>query len=93
MQEKYLRNHAYENILLEILCFKFVHFQKYYFSIASLSQENSELITWQGMLQRKSRNISVVVVMDFWWLIQLPDEVQTFDTQKFKGAEDLLHHV
>ena len=82
MQEKYLRNHACENILLEIPCFKFVNFQKYYFSIASLSQENSELITWQGMLQRKSRNISVVVVMDFWWLIQLPDEVQTFGTQK-----------
>ena len=43
MQEIYLRKHACENILLEILCFKFVSFQKNYFSIASLSDENREL--------------------------------------------------
>ena len=45
--------------------------------------ENSAF-TWQGMLQRKSRNISVVVVMDFWWLIQLPDEVQLSVHKNFK---------
>ena len=42
-QEKYLRMHACENILLEIPCFKSVNFQKNYFSIASLSEENREI--------------------------------------------------
>ena len=57
-----------------------------------MKTENSAF-TWQGMLQRKSRNISVAVVMDFWWLTESPDEVQTFSTQKFQGGEDLLHHI
>ena len=61
--------------------FQICQFSKKYFSIASLSEENRELgFTLQGMLQRKSRNISVVVVTDFQWLIQSPDEVQTFGT-------------
>ena len=54
--------------------------------------ENSAF-KWEGMLQRKSRNISVVVVMDFWWVIQLPNEVQTFGMQKFQEGEDFLHHI
>ena len=33
--------------------------------------ENSVFIL-QGILQRKSRNIFMVVVMDFWWVIQSP---------------------
>ena len=49
--------------------------------------------TWQGMLQRKSRNISLTVAMDFWWLTESPDEVQTLDSQKFQGGEDLLRHI
>ena len=40
---KYLRMHACKNILLEIPSFKSVNFQKKYFSIASLSEENREL--------------------------------------------------
>ena len=94
-QEKYLRMHACENILLEIPCFKSVNSQKKITSVLHHYQRKTEnsAFTWQGMLQRKSRNISVAVVMDFWWLTESPDEVQTFDTQKFQGGEDLLRHI
>ena len=40
--KKYLRQHACENILLEIPCFSFVNFPKNYFSIASLSEDSTE---------------------------------------------------
>ena len=85
MQEKYLRMHACKNILLEIPSFKSVNFQKNT-SVLHRYQRKTEnsAFTLQGMLQRKSRNISVVVVTNFWWLIQSPDEVQTFGTWKFQ---------
>ena len=78
---KYLRMHACKNILLEIPSFKSVNFQKNT-SVLHRYQRKTEnsAFTLQGMLQRKSRNISVVVVTNFWWMIQSPDEVQTFGT-------------
>ena len=75
--------------------FQICQFSKKITSVLHHYQRKTEksAFTWQGMLQRKSRNISVAVVMDFWWLTESPDEVQTFDTQKFQGGEDLLRHI
>ena len=42
---------------------------------------------------RENQETSQTVVMDFWWLTESPDEVQTFDSQKFQGGEDLLRHI
>ena len=42
-QEKYLRMCACENTLLETPSFKHVNFQKNYFSMPSLSEDNREL--------------------------------------------------
>ena len=71
-QEKYLRMCACENTLLETPSFKHVNFQKNYFSMPSLSEDNRELSVHITILQRKSRNMFMVVVMDFWWVIQSP---------------------
>ena len=56
-QEKYLRMRACENILLEIPCFKPINFQKNYFSISLLSENNREFgfhIT--GYFEEKIKN-------------------------------------
>ena len=68
-QEKYLRMCACENRhhLSNVSIFK-----KNYFRMPSLSEDNRELSVHITVLQRKSRNIFVVVVMDFWWVIQSP---------------------
>ena len=56
----------------------------------SLSEDNRELSVHITVLQRKSRNIFVVVVMDFWWVIQSPAKSSFSIHGNFK--EDLLHH-
>ena len=64
---KISENACLQNILLEIPSFKSVNFQKNT-SVLHRYQRKTEnsAFTLQGMLQRKSRNISVVVVTDFW---------------------------
>ena len=73
-QEKYLRMRACENILLEILCFKHLNFQKIT-SVFHRCQRTTEssAFTLQGILQRKSRVNWVVLLWTFggWFNHQL----------------------
>ena len=61
--------------------FKRVNFQKNYFR---MSEDNRELSAHITILQRKSRNIFVVVVMDFWWVIQSPAKSSLSIHRNFK---------
>ena len=84
-QEKYLRMCACENISWRHHLSNVYIFEKTtpVCHRCQKTTENSVFIL-QGILQRKSTNIFVVVVMDFWWVNQSPTKSRLSLHENFK---------
>ena len=87
-----MRMRACEIIFLEIPCFKPVNLKKNT-SVLHRCQRTTEnsAFTSQGIFCRENQELTEFFVVDFWWVIQSPVALQTFDTCKFQGEEDVLH--